>query len=77
MGELVVAACRGVAAGDTRAAARLLAGFGGMGSLSDLMFHPVNKNVGSMDDARPLNHKLRGLLDDVYRLAASIAEKIE
>ena len=47
---------------------RFLALFGGMGSLNDLAFHPMNRNCASGAEAE-LNERLRVLRQDAWEKA--------
>ena len=47
---------------------RFLALFGGMGSLNDLVFHPMNRNCASGEEAE-LNERFRVLRQDAWEKA--------
>jgi hypothetical protein len=48
---------------------RFLGKFGGMGSISDLVFHPLNGNASDDREARALNERLEVLRTRAYDLA--------
>ena len=60
---------RRLRSGDTYALPHLLQAFGGMGSLNDLVVHPLNGHVVDEHKAAQINDRLRDLRGDIYRLA--------
>ena len=59
-----------IAAGDRHGVEHLLAAFGGMGSLSDLLIHPVNGHNIPPDEVESVNERLdvlRGRMADRAR----------
>jgi hypothetical protein len=46
-----------------------LAAFGGMGSINDLILHPINGHKIEESDVEPVNDGLRSLLERIYQLA--------
>lgn len=61
-----------IRAGDAEGVARLLEGFGGMGSLADLVFDPANGNARSTAEANDLNQQLTTLRSEAWRLATDL-----
>ena len=59
-------------AGDFRGIEHFLGAFGGMGSINDLILHPVNGHSVSLDKVDSVNTKLQSLLSK----AAEVAEKM-
>jgi Domain of unknown function (DUF6966) len=55
--------------GDGNGLLHLLSAFGGMGSLNDVVFHPVVASARSAQDADRLNERFRTLKAEAYRLA--------
>ncbi len=54
--------------GDAHALRHVLSAFGGMGSLSGLMIHPLNGHGVDEDEAVQLNKRLGQLRGEVHRL---------
>jgi hypothetical protein len=52
---------------SARALEELEGCFGGMGSLNDYVFHPLNQNLPPGEDPDQLNARLGHLLDNVFR----------
>ena len=50
----------------------LLSFYGGMGSFSDLMIHPVNGHSISENDSSKFNERLDKYRSDIYRLSKEI-----
>jgi hypothetical protein len=58
--------------GDGYGVLHLLSAFGGMGSLNDVVFHPMNGNVAQTAEAGPVNERFQALTSEVYRLAVAL-----
>lgn len=58
--------------GDGYGVLHLLTAFGGMGSLNDVVFHPMNGNVATIAEAGPVNERFQVLKSEAYLLAASL-----
>jgi hypothetical protein len=54
-----------------------LAAFGGMGSLSDLTFHPINGNANNDEDGARGTERLRELTGAVYRDAEALRRSLD
>lgn len=54
---------------DARGVDRFLAKFGGMGRLNDLVFHPLNANVGRGQDPADVNRTFDALREHAWELA--------
>ena len=65
-----------VAAGDRWALGQLLSMFGGMGSLNDLVFHPVNGNSVTGQDAED-NERLQRLCGVMRREARALQRDLD
>ena len=51
--------------------------FGGMGSFTDLYFHPANGNAESEDEAAYLNERFGALSGEAYRIARALAREYD
>jgi len=58
--------------GDGYGVLHFLSAFGGMGSLNDVVFHPLNGNVATTLEARPINERFQALKSEAYLLATSL-----
>lgn len=58
--------------GDGYGVIHFLSAIGGMGSLNDLVFHPLNGNAGSVAEAEVLNPRFRNLLGEAWTLADAL-----
>jgi hypothetical protein len=63
--------------GDGYGVIHVLTAFGGMGSLSDLVFDPLNGNVGVHENAGAVNDRFQALKDDVLVLASRLRRDAE
>jgi hypothetical protein len=61
-----------VGAGDAHGARRFLQLHGGIGSLTDLVFHPMNHNAAEDEDVDQLNEQFRELDSRAHRLAIAL-----
>lgn len=50
----------------------LLSAFGGMGSINDLVLHPINGHLIQDSETDAVNTELGNLLDKAYRLAKKL-----
>lgn len=58
--------------GDGYGVLHLLSAFGGMGSLNDVVFHPMNGNIATIAEAGPLNERFQVLKSEAYLLATAL-----
>jgi hypothetical protein len=65
-----------IRAGEFRGIRHFLSAFGGMGSVNDLVLHPANGHVPSIEDAARVNADLLGLLSRAYDLATDISREM-
>jgi Domain of unknown function (DUF6966) len=68
---------RRVRDGDRRGVSHFLQAFGGMGSLNDLVFAPVNENARSEAEGHRLTGELRRMTADAYRQASELRASAE
>jgi Domain of unknown function (DUF6966) len=73
----VAADARQVRNGDPGGVSHFLQALGGMGSLNDLVFAPVNGNVRSEAEGRQLTEELRRMTSDAYRQASDLRASAE
>jgi hypothetical protein len=66
-----------IARGDFRGIQHLLGAFGGMGSLNDVMIHPLNGDQVTEEEGAEITATLHQLLRDIYVLATSIRRDYE
>lgn len=58
--------------GDDEGVRHFLGAFGGMGSLNDLIIHPVNGHPIQADRVDEVNERLRRLTSEAYGLATAL-----
>jgi hypothetical protein len=58
--------------GDGYGVLHLLSAFGGMGSLNDVVFHPMNGNLATTAEAGPVNERFQTLKSEAYLLATAL-----
>jgi hypothetical protein len=68
---------RDLAAHDAHGFSRLLAAYGGMGSLTDLMIHPANGRSVSEGDIERINDALDQLRSAMYDDASALLRDFE
>jgi hypothetical protein len=66
-----------IRAGDRYGVDHLLTAFGGMGSLSDLLIHPVNGYDVQMEDVPSANNQLTYLRERTAETARAIQRKLD
>jgi hypothetical protein len=74
--DWVEADARAVRARDGWGLEHFLAAFGGMGSLWDLIFHPMNGNASSDDEGRAATERLNELLEEAYPIAQDLSREL-
>jgi len=65
-----------IAKGDSYALDHLLQAFGGMGSLNDLIIHPVNGDVIEDSDVPAANEELTSLREEIWTTAKAMRREI-
>lgn len=63
--------------GDYYGVEHLLSAFGGMGSLNDLVLHPMNGHSVSEAEVERVNEELQAMLGDLSGRARKLARKAE
>ncbi len=63
--------------GDGYGVTHFLMAFGGMGSLNDVYFHPLNGNAHDEAEAEALNERLTGLRGRAWALAHALRHDAE
>ncbi|CAL8975390.1 hypothetical protein CELL_02037 [Cellulomonas sp. T2.31MG-18] len=67
---------RAVDRGDARALDHILAAYGGMGSVNDLILDRISGRILTGDERVAANENLRALLSRVYDLARSLRREV-
>lgn len=62
--------------GDGHGATHFLSALGGMGSLNDLVFAPMNGNAASREEGQDLTAQFDRLREDAYRRAKALARDL-
>lgn len=62
---------------DAQGLDHLRSAFGGMGSLNDLVIHPMNGHTVDAGSIDRLNDELTQLRSDVYRLAITLRRSLD
>jgi hypothetical protein len=65
-----------IAGGDRYALDHLLSAFGGMGSLNDLVIHPVNGDPIEEVDVDPVNRRLHGYRHEIWSAATAMKREL-
>ncbi len=71
-GEWIAKDASSVRRGDGYGVTHFLSAFGGMGSLNDVAFHPMNGNAASIPEAEELNRQLRNLVSKAWTQADAL-----
>lgn len=66
-----------IEAGDSQGLDRILALFGGMGSLNDLTIHPMNQHLIAEENVGEANDRLDSLRATVFSTARSLKREID
>ena len=61
--------------GDFYGVEHFLSALGGMGSLNDVTFHPLNGDELTEDESRQVNQEFRKLISQAYELANNLKRK--
>lgn len=75
--EPVERSAREVEAGDAHGVRRFLRLFGGMGSINDLVFHPMNNNATADEDVDLVNKHFQSLRSHAWSLATSLLRELD
>ncbi len=63
--------------GDAYGLDHILQAFGGMGSLNDVVIHPVNGNPIAAEDVGPVNRRLGELTSQIYAAATWLRHRLD
>ena len=63
--------------GDRYGLDSLLTAFGGMGSLNDLVIHPLNGHQVAVDEVDTVNQRLSALVGELWRHASEMRRELD